>query len=161
MVGMDTGKGRLIMGQISELAALCGVSERAVRKYCAQHKFRKFRNQWNLTKSQYSQVLSHYGRNQVPEPVEPNGCEGCGTGLVEADQLRAYEEQIQDLKKALEETNKRLSETLQLLNQEQQLHAETKKQLNLTLKALPAPPPVAPSQPAPEPPRSLWRRIFG
>lgn len=139
------------MSKVSELAAICGVSEQALRKYFAQHGFRKLRNQWDPTKKQLEQLFSHYGveefsqpkrnlRNQISQPSQPAGT------TLSGDDERWYREQIDAL-------NKRCEDLARLLDQEQQLHAATKQEL-AALKA-PEGDRVDGSR------RPWWKRFFG
>ncbi|MGV9183304.1 hypothetical protein [Arcanobacterium canis] len=124
------------MSQIAELASLCGVSEQAIRKYCSQHKFRKLRNQWNLTKAQYLQVLSHYGAGPFSQPTQPSSATSATaiTGSRDEEIERLWQ-QVEELNKGMKELRALLAQQQKLLAQEQQLHAITKQELSLLLEA--------------------------
>ena len=66
------------MSTIKELAETCGVSEQAIRKWCARNQVAKdVAQRYIIDKTTETAILQHYGkdtRNQVAQPTETS-CE--------------------------------------------------------------------------------------
>ena len=88
------------MSTIKELAETCGVSEQAIRKWCARNQVAKdVAQRYIIDKTTETAILQHYGkdtRNQVAQPTETS-CETSET----------MKEIIEMLRKELEAKDKR------------------------------------------------------
>lgn len=66
------------MSTIKELAETCGVSEQAIRKWCARNQVAKdVAQRYIIDKATETAILRHYGKdegNQVAQPTETS-CE--------------------------------------------------------------------------------------
>ena len=91
------------MSTIKELAETCGVSEQAIRKWCARNQVAKdVAQRYIIDKTTETAILQHYGkdtRNQVAQPTETS-CETSET----------MKEIIEMLRKELEAKDKQIEE---------------------------------------------------
>lgn len=100
------------MSTIKELAETCGVSEQAVRKWCARNQVAKdVAQRYVIDKSTETAILRHYGKdegNQVAKPTTTS-CETCETSCETNETMK---EIIEILRKDLEAKDKQI-ESLQ------------------------------------------------
>ena len=99
------------MSTIKELAETCGVSEQAIRKWCARNQVAKdVAQRYIIDKTTETAILQHYGkdtRNQVAQPTETS-CETSETmkEIIEMlrKELEAKDKQIESLQNSLDRT---------------------------------------------------------
>lgn len=129
------------MSTIKELAETCGVSEQAVRKWCARNQVAKdVAQRYVIDKSTETAILRHYGkdtRNQVAQPTETS-CETSETmkEIIEMlrKELEAKDKQIESLQHSLDRTTAALVSAQESIKAAQLLQANSEQKLKMIEK---------------------------
>ncbi len=136
------------MSTIKELAETCGVSEQAVRKWCARNQVAKdVAQRYVIDKSTETAILRHYGKdegNQVAKPTTTS-CETCETScetnetmkeIIEMlrKDLEAKDKQIESLQNSLDRTTAALVSAQESIKAAQLLQANSEQKLKMIEK---------------------------
>lgn len=129
------------MSTIKELAETCGVSEQAIRKWCARNQVAKdVAQRYIIDKTTETAILQHYGkdtRNQVAQPTE-TGCETSETmkEIIEMlrKELEAKDKQIESLQHSLDRTTAALVSAQESIKAAQLLQANSEQKLKMIEK---------------------------
>lgn len=129
------------MSTIKELAETCGVSEQAVRKWCARNQVAKdVAQRYIIDKTTETAILQHYGkdtRNQVAQPTETS-CETSETmkEIIEMlrKELEAKDKQIESLQHSLDRTTAALVSAQESIKAAQLLQANSEQKLKMIEK---------------------------
>ena len=112
---------------IKELSVICGVSEQAIRKWCARNQVAKdVAKHYVIDETTESLILGYYGVEVAKHSETSFATNETMDSVLEIlkEQLKEKDKQIERLQNALDDTQKNLT-------QEQQLHALTKQQYAL------------------------------
>ena len=147
------------MSTIKELAETCGVSEQAVRKWCARNQVAKdVAQRYIIDKTTETAILQHYGkdtRNQVAQPTETS-CETSETmkEIIEMlrKELEAKDKQIESLQHSLDRTTAALVSAQESIKAAQLLQANSEQKLKMIEK---------PAEEAERPRRKHWWQRWG
>ena len=129
------------MSTIKELAETCGVSEQAIRKWCARNQVAKdVAQRYIIDKTTETAILQHYGkdtRDQVAQPTETS----CGTSetmkeIIEMlrKELEAKDKQIESLQHSLDRTTAALVSAQESIKAAQLLQANSEQKLKMIEK---------------------------
>lgn len=129
------------MSTIKELAETCGVSEQAIRKWCARNQVAKdVAQRYIIDKTTETAILQHYGkdtRNQVAQPTETS----CETSeamkeIIEMlrKELEAKDKQIESLQHSLDRTTAALVSAQESIKAAQLLQANSEQKLKMIEK---------------------------
>ncbi len=129
------------MSTIKELAETCGVSEQAIRKWCARNQVAKdVAQRYIIDKTTETAILQHYGkdtRNQVAQPTETS----CATSetmkeIIEMlrKELEAKDKQIESLQHSLDRTTAALVSAQESIKAAQLLQANSEQKLKMIEK---------------------------
>jgi DNA-binding transcriptional MerR regulator len=129
------------MSTIKELAETCGVSEQAIRKWCARNQVAKdIAQRYIIDKTTETAILQHYGkdtRNQVAQPTETS-CETSETmkEIIEMlrKELEAKDKQIESLQHSLDRTTAALVSAQESIKAAQLLQANSEQKLKMIEK---------------------------
>ncbi len=129
------------MSTIKELAETCGVSEQAIRKWCARNQVAKdVAQRYIIDKTTETAILQHYGkdtRNQVAQPTETS-CETSETmkEIIEMlrKELEAKDKQIESLQHSLDRTPAALVSAQESIKAAQLLQANSEQKLKMIEK---------------------------
>ena len=129
------------MSTIKELAETCGVSEQAIRKWCARNQVAKdVAQRYIIDKTTETAILQHYGkdtRNQVVQPTETS-CETSETmkEIIEMlrKELEAKDKQIESLQHSLDRTTAALVSAQESIKAAQLLQANSEQKLKMIEK---------------------------
>lgn len=129
------------MSTIKELAETCGVSEQAIRKWCARNQVAKdVAQRYIIDKTTETAILQHYGkdtRNQVAQPTETS-CETNETmkEIIEMlrKELEAKDKQIESLQHSLDRTTAALVSAQESIKAAQLLQANSEQKLKMIEK---------------------------
>lgn len=129
------------MSTIKELAETCGVSEQAIRKWCARNQVAKdVAQRYIIDKTTETAILQHYGkdtRNQVAKPTETS-CETSETmkEIIEMlrKELEAKDKQIESLQHSLDRTTAALVSAQESIKAAQLLQANSEQKLKMIEK---------------------------
>lgn len=129
------------MSTIKELAETCGVSEQAIRKWCARNQVSKdVAQRYIIDKTTETAILQHYGkdtRNQVAQPTETS-CETSETmkEIIEMlrKELEAKDKQIESLQHSLDRTTAALVSAQESIKAAQLLQANSEQKLKMIEK---------------------------
>lgn len=129
------------MSTIKELAETCGVSEQAIRKWCARNQVAKdVAQRYIIDKTTETAILQHYGkdtRNQVSQPTETS-CETSETmkEIIEMlrKELEAKDKQIESLQHSLDRTTAALVSAQESIKAAQLLQANSEQKLKMIEK---------------------------
>ena len=129
------------MSTIKELAETCGVSEQAIRKWCARNQVAKdVAQRYIIDKTTETAILQHYGkdtRNQVAQPTETS-CETSETmkEIIEMlrKELEAKDKQIESLQHSLDRTTAALVSAQESIMAAQLLQANSEQKLKMIEK---------------------------
>lgn len=129
------------MSTIKELAETCGVSEQAIRKWCARNQVAKdVAQRYIIDKTAETAILQHYGkdtRNQVAQPTETS-CETSETmkEIIEMlrKELEAKDKQIESLQHSLDRTTAALVSAQESIKAAQLLQANSEQKLKMIEK---------------------------
>ncbi len=129
------------MSTIKELAETCGVSEQAIRKWCARNQVAKdVAQRYIIDKTTETAILQHYGkdtRNQVAQPTETS-CETSETmkEIIEMlrKELEAKDKQIESLQHSLDRTTAALVSAQESIKAAQLLQANSEQKLKMIEK---------------------------
>lgn len=129
------------MSTIKELAETCGVSEQAIRKWCARNQVAKdVAQRYIIDKTTETAILQHYGkdtRNQVTQPTETS-CETSETmkEIIEMlrKELEAKDKQIESLQHSLDRTTAALVSAQESIKAAQLLQANSEQKLKMIEK---------------------------
>lgn len=129
------------MSTIKELAETCGVSEQAIRKWCARNQVAKdVAKRYIIDKTTETAILQHYGkdtRNQVAQPTETS-CETSETmkEIIEMlrKELEAKDKQIESLQHSLDRTTAALVSAQESIKAAQLLQANSEQKLKMIEK---------------------------
>ena len=128
------------MSTIKELAETCGVSEQAIRKWCARNQVAKdVAQRYIIDKTTETAILQHYGkdtRNQVAQPTETS-CETSETKeIIEMlrKELEAKDKQIESLQHSLDRTTAALVSAQESIKAAQLLQANSEQKLKMIEK---------------------------
>lgn len=129
------------MSTIKELAETCGVSEQAIRKWCARNQVAKdVAQRYIIDKTTETAILQHYGkdtRNQVAQPTETS-CETSETmkEIIEMlrKELKAKDKQIESLQHSLDRTTAALVSAQESIKAAQLLQANSEQKLKMIEK---------------------------
>lgn len=129
------------MSTIKELAETCGVSEQAIRKWCARNQVAKdVAQRYIIDKTTETAILQHYGkdtRNQVAQPTETS-CETSETmkEIIEMlrKELEAKDKQIESLQHSLDRTTAALVSAQESIKAAQLLQANSEQKLKMSEK---------------------------
>lgn len=129
------------MSTIKELAETCGVSEQAIRKWCARNQVAKdVAQRYTIDKTTETAILQHYGkdtRNQVAQPTETS-CETSETmkEIIEMlrKELEAKDKQIESLQHSLDRTTAALVSAQESIKAAQLLQANSEQKLKMIEK---------------------------
>ena len=129
------------MSTIKELAETCGVSEQAIRKWCARNQVAKdVAQRYIIDKTTETAILQHYGkdtRNQVAQPTETS-CETSETmkEIIEMlrKELEAKDKQIESLQHSLDRTTAALVSAQESIKAAQLLQANSEQKLEMIEK---------------------------
>ena len=129
------------MSTIKELAETCGVSEQAIRKWCARNQVAKdVAQRYIIDKTTETAILQHYGkdtRNQVAQPTETS-CETSETmkEIIEVlrKELEAKDKQIESLQHSLDRTTAALVSAQESIKAAQLLQANSEQKLKMIEK---------------------------
>ena len=129
------------MSTIKELAETCGVSEQAIRKWCARNQVAKdVAQRYIIDKTTETAILQHYGkdtRNQVAQPTETS-CETSETmkEIIEMlrKELEAKDKQIESLQHSLDRTTAALVSAQESIKAAQLLQANSDQKLKMIEK---------------------------
>lgn len=129
------------MSTIKELAETCGVSEQAIRKWCARNQVAKdVAQRYIIDKTTETAILQHYGkdtRNQVAQPTETS-CETSETmkEIIEMlrKELEAKDKQIESLQHSLDRTTAALVSAQESIKAAQLLQANSEQKLKIIEK---------------------------
>lgn len=147
------------MSTIKELAETCGVSEQAIRKWCARNQVAKdVAQRYIINKTTETAILQHYGkdtRNQVAQPTETS-CETSETmkEIIEMlrKELEAKDKQIESLQHSLDRTTAALVSAQESIKAAQLLQANSEQKLKMIEK---------PAEEAERPRRKHWWQRWG
>lgn len=147
------------MSTIKELAETCGVSEQAIRKWCARNQVAKdVAQRYIIDKTTETAILQHYGkdtRNQVAQPTETS-CETSETmkKIIEMlrKELEAKDKQIESLQHSLDRTTAALVSAQESIKAAQLLQANSEQKLKMIEK---------PAEEAERPRRKHWWQRWG
>lgn len=129
------------MSTIKELAETCGVSEQAIRKWCARNQVAKdVAQRYIIDKTTETAILRHYSkdtRNQVAQPTETS----CATSetmkeIIEMlrKELEAKDKQIESLQNSLDRTTAALVSAQESIKAAQLLQANSEQKLKMIEK---------------------------
>lgn len=129
------------MSTIKELAETCGVSEQAIRKWCARNQVAKdVAQRYIIDKTTETAILQHYGkdtRNQVAQPTETS-CETSETmkEIIEMlrKELEAKDKQIESLQHSLDRTTAALVSAQESIKAAQLLQVNSEQKLKMIEK---------------------------
>lgn len=129
------------MSTIKELAETCGVSEQAIRKWCARNQVAKdVAQRYIIDKTTETAILQHYGkdtRNQVAQPTETS-FETSETmkEIIEMlrKELEAKDKQIESLQHSLDRTTAALVSAQESIKAAQLLQANSEQKLKMIEK---------------------------
>ena len=129
------------MSTIKELAETCGVSEQAIRKWCARNQVAKdVAQRYIIDKTTETAILQHYGkdtRNQVAQPTGTS-CETSETmkEIIEMlrKELEAKDKQIESLQHSLDRTTAALVSAQESIKAAQLLQANSEQKLKMIEK---------------------------
>ena len=129
------------MSTIKELAETCGVSEQAIRKWCARNQVAKdVAQRYIIDKTTETAILQHYGkdtRNQVAQPTETS-CETSETmkEIIEMlrKELEAKDKQIESMQHSLDRTTAALVSAQESIKAAQLLQANSEQKLKMIEK---------------------------
>ena len=129
------------MSTIKELAETCGVSEQAIRIWCARNQVAKdVAQRYIIDKTTETAILQHYGkdtRNQVAQPTETS-CETSETmkEIIEMlrKELEAKDKQIESLQHSLDRTTAALVSAQESIKAAQLLQANSEQKLKMIEK---------------------------
>lgn len=129
------------MSTIKELAETCGVSEQAIRKWCARNQVAKdVAQRYIIDKTTETAILQHYDkdtRNQVAQPTETS-CETSETmkEIIEMlrKELEAKDKQIESLQHSLDRTTAALVSAQESIKAAQLLQANSEQKLKMIEK---------------------------
>lgn len=129
------------MSTIKELAETCGVSEQAIRKWCARNQVAKdVAQRYIIDKTTETAILQHYGkdtRNQVAQSTETS-CETSETmkEIIEMlrKELEAKDKQIESLQHSLDRTTAALVSAQESIKAAQLLQANSEQKLKMIEK---------------------------
>ena len=129
------------MSTIKELAETCGVSEQAIRKWCARNQVAKdVAQRYIIDKTTETAILQHYGkdtRKQVAQPTETS-CETSETmkEIIEMlrKELEAKDKQIESLQHSLDRTTAALVSAQESIKAAQLLQANSEQKLKMIEK---------------------------
>ena len=129
------------MSTIKELAETCGVSEQAIRKWCARNQVVKdVAQRYIIDKATETAILRHYGKdegNQVAQPTETS-CETNETmkEIIEMlrKELEAKDKQIESLQHSLDRTTAALVSAQESIKAAQLLQANSEQKLKMIEK---------------------------
>ena len=147
------------MSTIKELAETCGVSEQAIRKWCARNQVAKdVAQRYIIDKTTETAILQHYGkdtRNQVAQPTETS----CETSEIMKEiiemlrkELEAKDKQIESLQHSLDRTTAALVSAQESIKAAQLLQANSEQKLKMIEK---------PAEEAERPRRKHWWQRWG
>ena len=147
------------MSTIKELAETCGVSEQAIRKWCARNQVAKdVAQRYIIDKATETAILRHYGKdegNQVAQPTETS-CETNETMKEIIEMLRkdleAKDKQIESLQHSLDRTTAALVSAQESIKAAQLLQANSEQKLKMIEK---------PAEEAERPRRKHWWQRWG
>lgn len=133
------------MSTIKELAETCGVSEQAIRKWCARNQVSKdIAKHYIIDRATETAILRHYGKdegNQVAKPTTTS-CETCETScetnetmkeIIEMlrKDLEAKDKQIESLQNSLDRTTAALVSAQESIKAAQLLQANSEQKLKM------------------------------
>ncbi len=129
------------MSTIKELAETCGVSEQAIRKWCARNQVSKdIAKHYIIDRATETAILRHYGKdegNQVAKPTETS-CETNETMKEIIEMLRkdleAKDKQIESLQHSLDRTTAALVSAQESIKAAQLLQANSEQKLKMIEK---------------------------
>lgn len=129
------------MSTIKELAETCGVSEQAIRKWCARNQVAKdVAQRYIIDKTTETAILQHYGkdtRKLVAKPTETS-CETSETmkEIIEMlrKELEAKDKQIESLQHSLDRTTAALVSAQESIKAAQLLQANSEQKLKMIEK---------------------------
>ncbi len=147
------------MSTIKELAETCGVSEQAIRKWCARNQVSKdIAKHYIIDRATETAILRHYGKdegNQVAKPTTTS-CETCETMKEIIEMLRkdleAKDKQIESLQNSLDRTTAALVSAQESIKAAQLLQANSEQKLKMIEK---------PAEEAERPRRKHWWQRWG
>lgn len=147
------------MSTIKELAETCGVSEQAVRKWCARNQVAKdVAQRYVIDKSTETAILRHYGKdegNQVAKPTTTS-CETNETMKEIIEMLRkdleTKDKQIESLQNSLDRITAALVSAQESIKAAQLLQANSEQKLKMIEK---------PAEEAERPRRKHWWQRWG
>lgn len=154
------------MSTIKELAETCGVSEQAIRKWCARNRVSKdIAKHYIIDRATETAILRHYGKdegNQVAKPTTTS-CETCETScetnetmkeIIEMlrKDLEAKDKQIESLQNSLDRTTAALVSAQESIKAAQLLQANSEQKLKMIEK---------PAEEAERPRRKHWWQRWG
>lgn len=123
---------------IKELSEICGVSEQAIRKWCARNQVTKdVAQHYEISETIETAILRHYGKNERNQVAKHS--ETCETvsettkDLIEMlkKELKAKDRQIKNLQKQNESLTQALQNTTESLKAAQVLQANSEQKLQL------------------------------
>ena len=116
---------------IKELSVICGVSEQAIRKWCARNQVAKDVSQhYVIDETIESLILGHY-RVKVAKHSETSCETSFATNETTNELIELLKEQLKEKDKQIERLQDELDDAQKNLTQEQQLHALTKQEYAL------------------------------
>ena len=129
------------MSTIKELAETCGVSEQAIRKWCARNQVAKdVAQRYIIDKATETAILRHYGKdegNQVAQPTETS-CETNETmkEIIEMlrKELEAKDKQIESLQTSSSPPTAALVSAQESIKAAQLLQANSEQKLKMIEK---------------------------
>lgn len=147
------------MSTIKELAETCGVSEQAIRKWCARNQVSKdIAKHYIIDRATETAILRHYGKdegNQVAKPTTTS-CETNETMKEIIEMLRkdleAKDKQIESLQNSLDRTTAALVSAQESIKAAQLLQANSEQKLKMIEK---------PAEEAERPRRKHWWQRWG
>ncbi len=151
------------MSTIKELAETCGVSEQAIRKWCARNQVSKdIAKHYIIDRATETAILRHYGKdegNQVAKPTTTSCETSCETNetmkeIIEMlrKDLEAKDKQIESLQNSLDRTTAALVSAQESIKAAQLLQANSEQKLKMIEK---------PAEEAERPRRKHWWQRWG
>ena len=151
------------MSTIKELAETCGVSEQAIRKWCARNQVSKdIAKHYIIDRATETAILRHYGKdegNQVAKPTTTSCVTSCETNetmkeIIEMlrKDLEAKDKQIESLQNSLDRTTAALVSAQESIKAAQLLQANSEQKLKMIEK---------PAEEAERPRRKHWWQRWG
>lgn len=140
------------MSTIKELAETCGVSEQAVRKWCARNQVAKdVAQRYVIDKSTETAILRHYGKDEGNQVAKPTTTMKEIIEMLRKD-LEAKDKQIESLQNSLDRTTAALVSAQESIKAAQLLQANSEQKLKMIEK---------PAEEAERPRRKHWWQRWG